>query len=88
MTVLTAGAAASAVGRGRDRNPRGAVGRKAIDAGGNGRKGNRWQMMDLAEFDRTGVAGRQRVIFTLAAAVPDRTDSMNHMPRRQTDNLW
>ena len=40
-------------------------------------------MMDLAEFDRTGVAGRKRVIFTLAAIVPDRTDSMDHMPRRQ-----
>ena len=40
--------------------------------------------MGLAEFDRAGVAGRQRLIFVLASAVPHRTDGMNHMPSRQT----
>jgi hypothetical protein len=40
-------------------------------------------MMGVAEFDGAGVAGGECSIFTLAAAVPDRTDSMNHMPRRQ-----
>ena len=33
------------------------------------------------------VARRQRLIFALAAAVPDRTDGMNHMPRRQPITL-
>ena len=39
--------------------------------------------MDMAEFDGAGVAGGKRVVFTLAAAAPDRTDRMDHMPRRQ-----
>ena len=39
--------------------------------------------MALAEFDGTGVAGGKCRILTLAAAVPDRTDGMNDMPRRQ-----
>jgi hypothetical protein len=39
--------------------------------------------MDVAELDRAGVTGCKRVIFTLSAAAPDRTDSMDHMPRRQ-----
>ena len=40
--------------------------------------------MGLAEFDRAGVAGCQRLIFALASAVPHRTHGMNHMPCRQT----
>jgi hypothetical protein len=40
--------------------------------------------MGLAEFDRAGVAGCQRLIFVLASAVPHRPDGMNHMARRQT----
>ena len=40
--------------------------------------------MGLAKFDGAAVAGRQRLIFALAAAMPDRADGMNHMPRRQT----
>jgi hypothetical protein len=39
--------------------------------------------MQVAEFDGAGVTGRKRVVFTLAAAAPDRTDSMDHMPCRQ-----
>jgi hypothetical protein len=39
--------------------------------------------MNVAEFDGAGVTGRKRVVFTLAAAAPDRTDSMDHMPCRQ-----
>ena len=40
-------------------------------------------MMEVAKFDGAGVAGGKRVIFTLAAAVPDRTNGMDHMRRRQ-----
>ncbi len=39
--------------------------------------------MGLAQFDGASIARRQRLIFALATAVPDRTDGMNHMPRRQ-----
>jgi hypothetical protein len=39
--------------------------------------------MGLAQFDGTCVARRQRLIFALAAAVPDRAHGMNHLPRRQ-----
>jgi hypothetical protein len=40
--------------------------------------------MGLAEFDRADVAGRQRLIFALASAVPHRPYGMNYMPCRQT----
>jgi hypothetical protein len=40
--------------------------------------------MGLAEFDRADIAGRQRLIFALASAVPHRPHGMNHMPCRQT----
>lgn len=70
--------------RGRDGDPRRAIGWETVNAGGNGRKGNRGKTMGLAQFDRAGVAGCQRLIFVLASAVPHRPDGMNHMPRRQT----
>jgi hypothetical protein len=66
-----------------DRYRRRAVGGKAIDPGGNRGKGDRNKLMDLAEFDGAAIARGQRVILTPAAAVPDRTDGMNDMPRGQ-----
>ena len=39
--------------------------------------------MVMAELDGAGVAGREQFIFALAAAMPDRPDRMDHMPRRQ-----
>jgi hypothetical protein len=60
-----------------------AIGRKTIDAGGDRGKGNRSKAVGLAQFDGAAIAGRQRLIFALAAAVPDRTDGMDHMPGRQ-----
>ena len=39
--------------------------------------------MGLAEFDGAAVARGQGLVFALAAAMPDRADGMNHMPRRQ-----
>jgi hypothetical protein len=43
--------------------------------------------MGPAEFDRSDIAGRQRLIFALVSTVPHRTDGMDHMPRRQTITL-
>lgn len=39
--------------------------------------------MSLTQFDRPGVARGQCGVLALAAAVPDRTHGVNHMPRRQ-----
>jgi len=36
-----------------------------------------------AQRQRAAIAGRERGVLTGAAAVPDRTDGMDHMPRRQ-----
>ena len=69
---------------GPDRELSGAGGRKAIDAGGDGRKGNRCQAVGLTEFERAAITRRQRLVLACAAAVPDRADGMNDMPRRQT----
>jgi hypothetical protein len=67
----------------RDRDPRRAIGRETIDAGRDGGKSNRGKAVGLAQFDGAAIARRQRLVFTPAAAVPDRADGMNHMPRRQ-----
>jgi hypothetical protein len=64
-------------------DPRRAIGGETIDAGGNGRKGNRSKTAGLAKFDCAPVTRRQRLIFALVSAVPDRTHGVNHMPRRQ-----
>ena len=40
--------------------------------------------MRLAEFERAAIAGRQRFILAVAAAVPDRPDGVNYMLRRES----
>lgn len=57
-----------------------ALGGKTIDAGGNGRKGNRSQAVALAEFDDAGIAGRQRPILAPVTALPYWPDGVDHMP--------
>jgi hypothetical protein len=37
----------------------------------------------LSEFDRAAIARRQQGVLALSAAVPDRADGMDDMPRRQ-----
>ena len=66
-----------------DRDLRGAVGRKTIDAGGNRGKGQRTEPIFLSELDRAAIARRQQGVLALSTAVPDRPDGMDHMPRRQ-----
>ncbi len=39
--------------------------------------------MHLAEFERAAIARSQRLILTLASAMPDRPYGVNHMPRRE-----
>ncbi len=39
--------------------------------------------MGLAQFDGPAIARRKRLIFAVAAAVPDGSDGVDHMPRRQ-----
>ena len=67
----------------RDRYLRRTIGRETIDAGGDRWKSHRSKAVGLAKFDRAAVARRQRLVFALAAAVPDRAYGMNHMPSRQ-----
>ena len=69
--------------RGRHRDPRRAIGGETIDAGGNGGKGNRSKVVGLAKLDLAPVTRRQRLVFTLVSAVPDRAHGMNDMPCRQ-----
>jgi hypothetical protein len=65
----------------------GAIGWEAIDTGRNGRKGNRAKAVGLAEFNGAAIARRQRLILAPVAAIPDRTDGMNHMPRGQSISM-
>jgi hypothetical protein len=69
-------------GRG-DRDLRGTGRWKTIDPGGNRREGQRSQRIFPGEFDGAAIARGQQGLFTLGATMPDRTDGMNHMPRRQ-----
>jgi hypothetical protein len=57
-----------------------AIGRETINSGGDGGKRNRREAVALTEFDGVSITGRQRLIFTLAAGIPDRADGVNHMP--------
>src|SRR4051794_16391899 len=59
------------------------VGGKAIDAGGNGGKGDRGEVVRLAKFDCASITGRKRRILALIAAVPYRPDGMDHVFRLQ-----
>jgi len=43
--------------------------------------------MGLAQFNGPTIARRKRLIFAVAASVPDGSDGMDHMPRRQTIGL-
>jgi len=69
------------------RDVRRAIGGETVDTGGDRGKGHRSKTMGLAEFDGAAIARRQGLIFALAAAMPDRADGMNHMPRRQPISL-
>ena len=44
-------------------------------------------MMRLTKLERTPIAGGQCCVLALAAAMPDRSDSMNDMPRREPVTL-
>jgi hypothetical protein len=63
----------------RDRDPRGAIAGKMIDAGGNGGKSDRAEIMASAKTDRAGVARGKMSIFPAPATMPDRADGMDHM---------
>src|SRR5579862_1826810 len=57
--------------------------REAIDAGRDRGKCDRGQAMGHGQVQRRAIAGCQQLLLTLAAAVPDRTDGVNDMLRRQ-----
>ena len=75
----------------RDRRRNGDSGRASggemIDTGRNGGKGDRGKAVILAEPDGAGVTGGEQIVFTLVAAVPDRSHRMDHMLGRQTISL-
>src|SRR6185312_175656 len=66
-----------------DRNAGSAVSRKAIDAGRDGGKGNRGEIMVAAKPDRGGIAGGKQRVLAMSAAIPHRPDSMDHIFGRQ-----
>src|SRR4051812_3825834 len=66
-----------------DRDARGAIGWKAIDAGGDRRERNRCETVRRGQIERGGVAGREQRILVRVAAVPHRTDRVDDVTRRQ-----
>jgi hypothetical protein len=68
---------------GADRDISGTICRKAVDACGDGRKGDRCKAVRLAQLHGAAVTGRERLVLAFAAALPDRADGMNDVPRRK-----
>ena len=68
---------------GADRDARGEIGGKAIDAGGDRRIGDRGKRMRGGEIERAAVAARQQRFLIRSAAVPDRADRMDDVLRLQ-----
>ena len=58
-------------------------GGKPIDAGRDRRKRDRCETVRGGEVERRAIAGGQQLLLALAAAVPHRTDRMDHVLRRQ-----
>jgi len=82
--AIDRGSCLERLGGGSDRNPRGAVGGKPIDTGGDGWKGHRRKTVELAELDRARIAGGKLPVFAATAIIPDGSDRVNHMTCRQT----
>ena len=66
-----------------DRDAGRTIGGKAINAGGNGGKGYGEKCVGLAQFERAAIAGSEQLVFARVAAVPNRTDGVNHIPGRK-----
>ena len=71
------------IGNGSDRDAGRTVGREVIDASGDRRESYRRKRVRLTEFKGAAIAGGEQFILARIAAVPDRTDGMDHMLRRQ-----
>src|SRR5215218_6468756 len=65
----------------------GAVGRKAVDAGRDGRKGDAAQPLSRGDLQRTAVATRQERLFAFAAATPYRANRVDDEAGRQPITL-
>ncbi len=68
---------------GADRDARGEIGGKAIDAGGDRRIGDRRERMRGGEIERRAIAAGQQRFLVGAAAVPDRPDRVDDVLRLQ-----
>ena len=66
-----------------DRNFRGTFCWKSEDAGRNRGNRHRFEIVVSAKLDRTAIARGELLILPTIATVPNRSDGMDHMPRRQ-----
>src|SRR4030095_6401247 len=66
-----------------DRNFRGTLCWKPEHAGRNRGKRHRFEIVVTAKLDRTAIARGELLILPTITTVPDRSDGMDHMPRRQ-----
>ncbi len=69
-----------------DSDPRGAIGRKTVDAGRDRRESNAGEPVSRGNLQRAPVAGGEQRILIVFAIVPDRPDRMNDVPRGETDS--
>ena len=81
--MATSGAAPSASTTVVDGDGRRAIGGETIDAGGDRGICQRSKRIGLSQFKRAAIAGGEQFILARVAAVPDRTDGMDHVPGRQ-----
>ena len=69
--------------RGGNRNFRGSFCWKSEDAGRNRGNRDRFEIAVTAKLDRTAIARGELLILPTITTVPDRSDGMDHVPRRQ-----
>ncbi|GKQ55879.1 hypothetical protein BRSPCE3_67340 [Bradyrhizobium sp. Ce-3] len=65
----------------------GPISREAKDAGRNRRKRNRSQIAGAAKLNAAAIARRQMGVLSTVAAIPDRTNGMDHVLRREPITL-
>ena len=67
------------IGDGCDRDSGCAISRETVDASGNRRECDRGQAIRLTQLQRAAIAGGEQFVLALPAAVPNRSNGMDHV---------
>src|SRR5262245_7531971 len=83
--ALNGGLLAQTVEHGGDGDACGVIRREAVDAGRDGREGDRREPMFGSERQTVAVAGSEQQVLAAFSTVPDRSNRVNHVARRKPE---